>query len=248
MNIANRIHHNSKLLDVPKPAKIHIYLRSVPRIGQAKVPSAPVNLRDLVIPLESFVDKSRGTVRDLLGDSRRPVPLFMLQFADDTLESTGIVSPTEHCSTLFRFFLDRSPFPGQHGSAGRIRPPLLGLPSLQSYPRPGLTHQSVIPSPPMAVPQNVPKTTKLQPEESKQVGGDPGTTGVPQQPTEENEVEGPPLSSKIAPAEAPPSQDIAITLVPVTAVCVLVVGLGMGAWSLRNKYCGNRKTKEDTVR
>lgn len=104
------------------------------------------------------------------------------------------------------------------------------------------------------MPANIPKTTKLQLEESKEAEGDPDPTtataaaGVPQPATEENEVEGPPLSSKISPADAAPSQDIAITLVPVTAVCVLVVGLGMGVWSMRNKFCGNRKSKEDTVR
>lgn len=96
---------------------------------------------------------------------------------------------------------------------------------------------------------NAPKTTKLQPEEARRNEGGGGgiTTVVPELRTDENEVEGPPLSSKIAPAEAPPSQDIAMTLVPVTAVCILVVGLGMGAWSLRSKFCGSRKSKEDTV-
>lgn len=107
-----------------------------------------------------------------------------------------------------------------------------------------------MPHKPPPLPANIPKTTKLQPEESKEAEGDPDptTAGVPQPATEENEVEGPPLSSKISPADAAPSQDIAITLVPVTAVCVLVVGLGMGVWSMRNKFCGNRKSKEDTVR
>lgn len=140
----------------------------------------------------------------------------------------------------------RSPF--QHGSPGRIRPPLLGLSSLPNYPRPSLPYKPA----PVPVPANIPKTTKLQLEESKEAEGDPDPTtataaaGVPQPATEENEVEGPPLSSKISPADAAPSQDIAITLVPVTAVCVLVVGLGMGVWSMRNKFCGNRKSKEDT--
>ncbi|KOX68855.1 Tyrosine kinase receptor Cad96Ca, partial [Melipona quadrifasciata] len=130
-------------------------------------------------------------------------------------------------------------------SAGRRRPPL--LPGV--VPGQGLFRKLGIPPSPVAVPPSIPKTTRLQPEEAKQAEADAssGTTGVPQQPTEENEVEGPALSSKIAPAEAPPSQDIAITLVPVTAVCVLLVGLGMGAWSLRNKFCRNRKSKEDTV-
>nr|XP_031831633.1 tyrosine kinase receptor Cad96Ca isoform X2 [Nomia melanderi] len=138
----------------------------------------------------------------------------------------------------------RSPFLGQHGPTGRIRPPLLGLPSLPSYPRPGIPHQ---PSPPVSVPVTIPKTTKLQPEEVKQSEGkiDGSALGSSVRSIEENEVEGPP--SNITPAEAPPSQDISMTLVPVTAVCVLVVGLGMGVWSLRNKFCGTKKSKEDTV-
>ncbi|XP_031831632.1 tyrosine kinase receptor Cad96Ca [Nomia melanderi] len=137
----------------------------------------------------------------------------------------------------------RSPFLGQHGPTGRIRPPLLGLPSLPSYPRPGIPHQ---PSPPVSVPVTIPKTTKLQPEEVKQSEGkiDGSALGSSVRSIEENEVEGPP--SNITPAEAPPSQDISMTLVPVTAVCVLVVGLGMGVWSLRNKFCGTKKSKEDT--
>lgn len=165
----------------------------------------------------------------------------MLQIVDNIFESTGKRFGDRHGSTLFQFFLGRSPI----GSAGRRRPPL--LPGV--VPGQGLFRKFGIPPSPVAVPPSIPKTTKLQPENAKQAEVDPGpgTTGVPQQPMEENEVEGPPLSSKIAPAEAPPSQDIAITLVPVTAVCVLVVGLGMGAWSLRNKFCRNRKSKEDTV-
>ncbi|XP_076289247.1 tyrosine kinase receptor Cad96Ca [Lasioglossum baleicum] len=142
----------------------------------------------------------------------------------------------------------RNPFSGQHGSPGLIRPPLLGLPNLQNYPRPGLPHKPVLPPVPVSIPVNIPKITRLQPKEVKETEGkiDDNTVGPHVRSMEENEVGGPPLSSKITPAEAPPSQDISMTLVPVTAVCVLVVGLGMGAWSLRNKFCGAKKSKEDT--
>jgi len=77
------------------------------------------------------------------------------------------------------------------------------------------------------------------------------SSGIINTVTEENvqvnEVESPALSSKVAPSAAQPSQDMAMTLVPVAAGCALIVGLGMGIWSLKNRFCGNRKSKTDTV-
>lgn len=90
---------------------------------------------------------------------------------------------------------------------------------------------------------------RIKPNKENDNGG--GTVSTTSTATEEsvqvNEVEGPALSSKVAPSAAPPSQDMAMTLVPVAAGCALIVGLGMGAWSLRNKFCGSRKSKTDTV-
>ncbi|KAG7198915.1 hypothetical protein KM043_015732 [Ampulex compressa] len=140
----------------------------------------------------------------------------------------------------------RTPFPSRHPSGGRIRPPILGYPNLPSYSMPGITHPSPLPSPPVAVPPGRPKTTKLRPEEIEQNGSQVGNGVSTEKFPDGNEVEGPALSSKVAPSEVAPSQDIAMTLVPVTAVCVLVVGIIMGVWSLRNKFCGQRKSKEET--
>ncbi|XP_043282450.1 tyrosine kinase receptor Cad96Ca [Venturia canescens] len=137
----------------------------------------------------------------------------------------------------------RSPFPSQHGSGGRIHPPLIGLPNLPSYP---MVHPPMVSSPV----GNGQKTTKLQPEsprpEFETTRRTTTTKGLPEESPEANEVEGTALTSKISPSQAPPSQDMAITLVPVAAVCVLLLGFGLGVWSIRNKFCTARKCKEDT--
>lgn len=89
---------------------------------------------------------------------------------------------------------------------------------------------------------------RIKPKENDN-GGDTVSTvnTVTEESVQINEVEGPALSSKVAPSAAPPSQDMAMTLVPVAAGCALIVGLGMGIWSLRNRFCGSRKSKADTV-
>lgn len=153
-------------------------------------------------------------------------------------------------SDFKKFFLiylfGRIPYPNQHGSGGRIRPPFLGLPNLPTFPSP---------LPPLPPKQYHPETTKLELERTKpkendnSVGGDTVSTvnAVTEENVQINEVEGPALSSKVAPSAAPPSQDMAMTLVPVAAGCALIVGLGMGIWSLRNRFCDSRKSKTNTV-
>lgn len=137
----------------------------------------------------------------------------------------------------------RIPYPSQSG--GRIRPPFLGLPNLQTFPSP---------LPPLPPKQYHPETTKLELERIKPKDSDNSVSGsaastvstVTEESVHINEVEGPALSSKVAPSAEQPSQDIAMTLVPVAAGCALVVGLGMGVYSLRNRLCGSRKSKADT--
>ncbi|XP_078041064.1 tyrosine kinase receptor Cad96Ca [Augochlora pura] len=201
-------------------------------------------------PLPFFIDNSTGIiyVNETLKDRGGQNLFLYVTVSDGQLTTKTEVYVTIKNTSGPNGGHTRNPFPGQHGSSGRIRPPLLGLPSLQNYPRPGLPHKPALPSPPVSIPVSIPKTTRLQPEEVKQPAGktDDNAVGPHVRSMEENEVEGPPLSSKITPAEAPPSQDISMTLVPVTAVCVLVVGLGMGAWSLRNKFCSTKKSKKDT--
>lgn len=94
------------------------------------------------------------------------------------------------------------------------------------------------------------KTTKLQPSEGGKTAREENREKLPkysQDLIDSNEIEAATLSSKVAPEEALPSHEITMTLIPITAVCALVLGLGMGAWSLRSKICGSKKSKEDTV-
>jgi hypothetical protein len=105
------------------------------------------------------------------------------------------------------------------------------------------------PLPPLPPKQYHPEITKLEVEKTKLKETDVSDTinTVTEENVQVNEVESPALSSKVAPSAAQPSQDITMTLVPVAAGCALIIGLGMGVWSLKNRFCGNRKSKTDTV-
>lgn len=72
---------------------------SWPSRGSGESAGPIVNLQ------ESFVDKSRWTVRDLLEDSQWPVPLFMLQFVDDQIrfEWQTLFAPIFHNAHSSRF-------------------------------------------------------------------------------------------------------------------------------------------------
>lgn len=88
---------------------------------------------------------------------------------------------------------------------------------------------------------------RTKPKESDNNVGTGTVNTVTEENVHANDVEGPALSSKVAPSAVTPSQDMAMTLVPVAAGCALIVCLGMGAWSLRNRFCSSRKSKADTV-
>ncbi|XP_015430162.1 PREDICTED: tyrosine kinase receptor Cad96Ca [Dufourea novaeangliae] len=194
-------------------------------------------------PLPFFIDNSTGIiyVNDTLKDRGGQSLFLYVTVSDGQLTTKTEVYVTIKNTSDPNGGQTRNPFPGQHVSADRIRPSLLALPNLQRYPRPGLPYKPMVPSSPVSIP----KTTKLQPEEVKPSEDNTSTIKLSEASKEQNEIEGPPFSSKITPTEAPPSQDIAMILVPVIAVCVLVVVLGMGAWSLRNKFCGHRRSKKD---
>ncbi|KZC08588.1 Tyrosine kinase receptor Cad96Ca [Dufourea novaeangliae] len=196
-------------------------------------------------PLPFFIDNSTGIiyVNDTLKDRGGQSLFLYVTVSDGQLTTKTEVYVTIKNTSDPNGGQTRNPFPGQHVSADRIRPSLLALPNLQRYPRPGLPYKPMVPSSPVSIP----KTTKLQPEEVKPSEDNTSTIKLSEASKEQNEIEGPPFSSKITPTEAPPSQDIAMILVPVIAVCVLVVVLGMGAWSLRNKFCGHRRSKKDMV-
>ncbi|XP_012283443.1 tyrosine kinase receptor Cad96Ca [Orussus abietinus] len=194
-------------------------------------------------PLPFYIDNRTGTVflnESLKGRGGQNLFLYVT-VSDGQLTAKNEVYVNIKNTSRPNGGHTRSPFPNQHGSGGRIRPPLLGLPNLQSYPRPPA------PEPPPSSPSDSrQKTTKLQPERDKEGDLNSATsTEVNPEETADNEIGGPPLSSKVAPT-APPSQDVAMILVPVAAVCALVLGSAMGVWSLRNKFCGHRKTKEHT--
>lgn len=201
-------------------------------------------------PLPFFIDNRTGIVflnETLKGRAGQNLLLYVTVSDGQLTAKTEVYVNIENASAPNRG-KTRIPYPNQHGAGGRIRPPFgipnIGIPNLPNFPSP---------LPPLPPKQYHPETTKLEiekikPNDNDSVGG--GTVSTVSTVTEENvhvnEVEGPALSSKVSPSAAPPSQDMAMTLVPVAAGCVLVVGLGMGVWSLRNRFCGSRKSKTDT--
>ncbi|XP_043468173.1 tyrosine kinase receptor Cad96Ca isoform X1 [Leptopilina heterotoma] len=142
----------------------------------------------------------------------------------------------------------RSPF--QQGPGGRMRPPILKLPNLSGYPRPPIGQLPTLQPSSIEFPQPVtkPRTTKLQPQGGGKFDENEERTSTvfPAEDAEANEIEGHTLSTKVAPSEAPQSQFIAMTFIPVAAVCILLLIFGAGTWFLRNRFCGSRKSKEDT--
>ncbi|KYN06731.1 Tyrosine kinase receptor Cad96Ca [Cyphomyrmex costatus] len=197
-------------------------------------------------PLPFFIDNRTGTVflnETLKGRAGQNLLLYVTVSDGQLTAKTEVYVNIEHESTTNRARI-RVPYPSQHNSGSRIRPPFLGLLNLSSFPSP---------LPPLPPKQYHPETTKLELERIKPEENDNSSntvSTVSTVSTEENvqinEVETPALSSKVAPSAAPPSQDMAMTLVPIAAGCALVVGLGLGAWSLRNRFCSSRKSKVNT--
>ncbi|RLU21254.1 hypothetical protein DMN91_005627 [Ooceraea biroi] len=193
-------------------------------------------------PLPFFINNSTGTVflnETLKGRGGQNLFLYVTVSDGQLTAKTEVYVNIKNTSAPNQG-KTRTPFPNQHGSGGRIRPPLLGLSNLPNFPSP---------LPPLPPKQYHPETTKLELERTKVKETDSGSgtvNSVTEENVQVNEVESPALSSKVAPSAAQPSQDMAMTVVPVAAGCALIVGLGMGIWSLRNKFCGSRKSKADT--
>ncbi|XP_018303217.1 tyrosine kinase receptor Cad96Ca [Mycetomoellerius zeteki] len=194
-------------------------------------------------PLPFFIDNRTGIIflnETLKGRAGQNL-LFYVTVSDGQLTAKSeVLVNIEDESTTNRARI-RIPYSNQSNSGSRIRPPFLGLSSFPS------------PLPPLPPKQYHPETTKLELERIKPKENDSNVNGntistVNTVNTEEsvqiNEVETPALSSKVAPSAAPPSQDMAMTLVPIAAGCALVVGLGLGAWSLRSRFCSSRKSKK----
>ncbi|GAB1866784.1 Tyrosine kinase receptor Cad96Ca [Camponotus japonicus] len=200
-------------------------------------------------PLPFYIDNSTGTVflnETLKGRGGQNLFLYV------TVSDGQLTAKTEvYVNIMNASAADQGnpripfPFPPNHGSGGRIGSPYLTIPNLPNF---------ASPLPPL--PTKHLETTKLELEKTKSKenkdnnvsGGVVGST-ITEEDVQVNEVESPALSSKSptrAPSTAPPSQDMAMTLIPVVAGCALVVGLGMGVWSLKNRFCGSRKSKADT--
>ncbi|XP_012525889.1 tyrosine kinase receptor Cad96Ca isoform X2 [Monomorium pharaonis] len=199
-------------------------------------------------PLPFFIDNRTGIVflnETLKGRAGQNLLLYVTVSDGQLTAKTEVYVNIENASAPNRG-KTRIPYSNQHGSGGRIRPPFgipnIGIPNLSSFPSP---------LPPLPPKQYHPETTKLEieklkPKENDSSVGTISTNTATEESVRINEVEGTALSSKVTPSAAPPSQDMAMTLVPVAAGCALVVGLGMGAWSLRNRFCGSRKSKTGT--
>ncbi|XP_018343928.1 PREDICTED: tyrosine kinase receptor Cad96Ca isoform X2 [Trachymyrmex septentrionalis] len=196
-------------------------------------------------PLPFFINNRTGIIflnETLKGRAGQDLSFYVTVFDGHVKVKLGVYVNIEHESTMNRARI-RVPYLNQPNSGSGIRPPF--LPNLSSFPSP--------PLPPLPPKQYHPQTTKLELERIKPKENDNSVNSntistISTVSTEEsvriNEVESPALSSKVAPSAAPPSQDMAMTLVPIAAGCALVVGLGLGAWSLRNKFCSNRKSKK----
>ncbi|XP_035728802.1 tyrosine kinase receptor Cad96Ca-like [Vespa mandarinia] len=200
-------------------------------------------------PLPFYIDNSTGTVflnETLKGRGGQNLFLYVT-VSDGQLTAKAEVYVNIKSTSAPSGGHTWTPFPNQHGSGGRIRPPLLPLHNLPNYQRPSIPHQPVINQPSSSTVDS--KTTKLQPSEGGKTAREDNSEKLPkysQDLIDSNEIEAATLSSKVAPEEALPSHEITMTLIPITAVCALVLGLGMGAWSLRSKICGSKKSKEDT--
>ncbi|XP_012266397.1 tyrosine kinase receptor Cad96Ca isoform X2 [Athalia rosae] len=198
-------------------------------------------------PLPFYIDNSTGTVfvNESLKDRGGEDLNLYVTVTDGMLTAKTAVYVNIKNTSAPNGGNTRSPFSSQHGSGGRIRPPLVGLPILQNYPRP--------PPPPPHIPSNSnpprPPTTILKPETPEpEMTEVPSSTAATKEDVETNEIAvqtRTALGANVTPSEPSPTQDIAMTIVPAAAVCALVLGLGLGAWSLRHKFCGNRKAKEE---
>lgn len=113
---------------------------------------------------------------------------------------------------------------------------------------------------------NEEKITRLRPEQSKNdnsnnINNDEhlsmlsstssSTTSIriPIHTVEGNEInhEASILSPKVSSNQQQPSQEIAMTLVPIVAVFVLLLAIGTAFWSLKDRLCVSQKSKESTV-
>lgn len=152
---------------------------------------------------------------------------------------------------LYFYFNCRSPFPSYHGSGGRIRPPLLTLPNAGGYIRPSVPLKKIKNNEDMNLLNNNNKTNGNYSSSPTTTLTADDVNLVSYEPLDPNELHRVRVDASADPTliENTSSKDIAMILVPIAAVCALLFGFGMGAWSLKGKLCRtNEKSKENTVR
>ncbi|KAI4499803.1 hypothetical protein M0802_005059 [Mischocyttarus mexicanus] len=201
-------------------------------------------------PLPFYIDNSTGTVflnETLKGRGGQNLFLYVT-VSDGQLTAKAEVYVNIRSTSAPTGGHTWTPFPNQHGSGGRIRPPIIPIHNLPSYPRPSIPHQQAsINSASTSTAGS--KTTKLQLSEGSKSAREENPLKSPklsQDFIDNNEIEVATLSSKVAPKEALPSNEIVMTLIPIGAVFALVLGLGVSVWSCRSRMCANKKSKEDT--
>lgn len=175
-------------------------------------------------PLPFYIDNSTGTVyvNESLKD-RGGTNLFLYV----TVSDGQLTAKTEVFVTIKNTSVKGSQYSSHHESGSRIASHFFNLQGGPPYARP---------PPPPQLPTTS-QTTKLEPAKPlPEIVNVSSSTVVT--------TEAVPAPTDVTPKEQSSPPDIAMTIVPVAAVCALVLGLGMGAWSLRHKFCASRKSKE----
>ncbi|KAK0161398.1 hypothetical protein PV327_009872 [Microctonus hyperodae] len=142
----------------------------------------------------------------------------------------------------------RSPFPSYHGSGGRIRPPLLTLPNAGGYIRPSVPLKKIKSNEDSILLNNNRTNGNFSSSPNTTLTAD-DVNLVSYEPLDPNELHRVRIDASADPTliDNSSSKDIAMILVPVAAVCALLFGFGMGAWSLKGKLCRtDKKSKENT--
>ncbi|XP_015520313.2 tyrosine kinase receptor Cad96Ca isoform X1 [Neodiprion virginianus] len=202
-------------------------------------------------PLPFYIDNSTGTVftnESLLGRGGESLSLYVT-VSDGKLEvKTEVYARILNSSARNGgHSSSRSPYPQPSGD--RFRPPFGFVPYHGSPQPPDIFAMTNRPPPPLPPPATSPRTTILHPQPSRTKKPEvlaSSTSPPTSKSVASNEILGTALSNNnVNTSEQNGPQDLAMTIVPVAAVCALVLGLGMGAWSLRHKFCSSKKSKEE---
>lgn len=94
-----------------------------------------------------------------------------------------------------------------------------------------------------------PQITKLEQEPAKRPidAEDDNNNGSNEKSLSTNQIEAAPSLNNVSSNTLPPTHDFTVTLVPIAAVCALVLSLGVFVYTFRHRLCGSRKCKKDKV-